>query len=391
MGYEHIREVLFFLKLLKQVDDLRLDRHVKRRHAFVADNELRVHRKCTRDRDTLSLTARELVRVTVEHIILKAALAHYVENVLFHQRRAVLVHLMCHKTFLDDLTDGHTRVERGVRILEDYLQILAQVAHLGIFETCKVDTVVEHRLIAHKLRVVRVRLFELCDLTVKLCDLAVLHVTLTCELIALRNETCALLCSLCRIFFVICGVDVGNLKVDVADLIRQCRCRILNKSLLVEERSARIGIGNHKAAEDLGYMSLYRLILGYGKVLFLKIEEARVIAQLISLFGECVGMSLRRMKLGYILVDVLERVKHIFGRDLGARNTVIDRCSGSLIVKLKQDSAERGFSAARLADDTYRLSLIDVKGNILVRSDVKLFFLEYARLCDREIFFKIRD
>lgn len=84
-------------------------------------------------------------------------------------------------------------------------------------------------------------------------------------------------------FFVICGVDVGNLKVDVADLIRQCRCRILNKSLLVEERSARIGIGNHKAAEDLGYMSLYRLILGYGKVLFLKIEEARVIAQLISL------------------------------------------------------------------------------------------------------------
>ena len=66
---------------------------------------------------------------------------------------------MCNKTFLDDLTDGHTRVERGVRILENYLQVLAQMAHLGIFETRKVDTVVEHRLIAHKLGIVRVRLF----------------------------------------------------------------------------------------------------------------------------------------------------------------------------------------------------------------------------------------
>src|SRR6266566_1024862 len=63
MGNEDIGEAELLLQFRKQIDDLRLDRHIERRYRLVADNELRRHRKRARNPDPLTLTAGELVRV----------------------------------------------------------------------------------------------------------------------------------------------------------------------------------------------------------------------------------------------------------------------------------------------------------------------------------------
>lgn len=55
--YEEIGEILLFLELLEQVDDLRLDRHVESGYALVTYDELWVHREGTRDTNSLSLSA----------------------------------------------------------------------------------------------------------------------------------------------------------------------------------------------------------------------------------------------------------------------------------------------------------------------------------------------
>ena len=60
---EEVREAELALQLLEQVDDLRLDRDVERRHRLVADDEVRVERERAGDADALALAARELVRV----------------------------------------------------------------------------------------------------------------------------------------------------------------------------------------------------------------------------------------------------------------------------------------------------------------------------------------
>ena len=56
------------LQRLQQIDDLRLDRHVERRHRLVADDQLRLEDHRPRDADALALAAGELVRIAVDHL-----------------------------------------------------------------------------------------------------------------------------------------------------------------------------------------------------------------------------------------------------------------------------------------------------------------------------------
>ena len=57
MGDEQVRNSQLFLQVLEHVDDLSLDRHIQRRYCLVADNELRLGRKCPGDADSLALSA----------------------------------------------------------------------------------------------------------------------------------------------------------------------------------------------------------------------------------------------------------------------------------------------------------------------------------------------
>jgi hypothetical protein len=64
MCYEKICKAETIAQRLEQIDDLRLDRHVERRHRLVADDEVRVSGKRTGHADALTLTATELMCVS---------------------------------------------------------------------------------------------------------------------------------------------------------------------------------------------------------------------------------------------------------------------------------------------------------------------------------------
>ena len=66
VGDEQIGQLQPRLQIEQQRDDLRLDRHVERRHGFVGDDERRVEREGAGDADALALPAAELVRIARE-------------------------------------------------------------------------------------------------------------------------------------------------------------------------------------------------------------------------------------------------------------------------------------------------------------------------------------
>ena len=65
MGNEQVGHACLALQLGEQIEDLRLDRHIKRRSRLIKNHHLRANGQRPRDRDSLALAARELVRVTV--------------------------------------------------------------------------------------------------------------------------------------------------------------------------------------------------------------------------------------------------------------------------------------------------------------------------------------
>ena len=68
VGDEQVGEAELLLQVAQQVDDLRLHRHVERRHRLVADDQARVERQGAGDADALALPAGEFVRVAVERL-----------------------------------------------------------------------------------------------------------------------------------------------------------------------------------------------------------------------------------------------------------------------------------------------------------------------------------
>src|SRR5436305_1176234 len=54
------------LNILQQVDDLRLDRHVERRHRLIAHQHLGLDREGARNTDALALAPGQFVRIATE-------------------------------------------------------------------------------------------------------------------------------------------------------------------------------------------------------------------------------------------------------------------------------------------------------------------------------------
>ncbi len=103
----------------QQVEDLALDRHVERRDRLVADDELGLDRERPGDADALALTARELVRIAADVRRVEADDPEQVRDpVALRLARGEVVGL---ERFGDRRADGHPRIERAVRVLEDDL------------------------------------------------------------------------------------------------------------------------------------------------------------------------------------------------------------------------------------------------------------------------------
>ena len=110
-----------FWRSASRVEHLRLNRDVKRRNGLVADDQPRFQRESACHADPLALPAGELVRVAVVVLRVETDALHE----LTHERLAVAVDLVDGERRTDDLPDRVSRVERGVRVLEDDLDLAA--------------------------------------------------------------------------------------------------------------------------------------------------------------------------------------------------------------------------------------------------------------------------
>ncbi len=350
-----------------------------------------MHRQRARDGNALTLTAGELVRVAEQHILLQSALLHGAHHVLAHLGGAVPEELMRDQPLLDDLPDGEPGVEAGVRILEDDLQILAQDAHLAVLQAGKVNAVVQHRLVALKLHVIPVHLLNCGNGLLRFPDLRVQPVPLAGQPVAPALQP-GKLRRICRLAVVRrAALRLIQHQLDVADAVAQCGGALLQPCLAVQQSRALLGVPHQEAAEDLGDVRLRGLVLRDRQILVLQVEEGRRLPQLTDLGGCRVRACLRGVQPGDIALGVPERVGHVPGRQLGAGHSVVHGGACRLLVELEQNSAQRGFSAAGLADNAERFALVDVQGNILIRLHVVLLALKDAGLRNGEVFFKIRD
>ena len=79
---EEISNTELFLQLFKHIDDLRLDGNVQRGYGFVADDEFGIYSQRSRDTDTLSLAAGELVDVSCRVLRVQSDQFHEAEDLL---------------------------------------------------------------------------------------------------------------------------------------------------------------------------------------------------------------------------------------------------------------------------------------------------------------------
>ncbi len=127
VGDEQAAEPAVALQVGEQVEDGRLYGDVERGRRFVGDHQIGVAGERTGDGDALALAAGELVRMPVGVLGAQADLGEELLDPGAHLLAPGLAVQL--DRFGDDLADGHARVERGRRVLEDQVEVLAQGAH----------------------------------------------------------------------------------------------------------------------------------------------------------------------------------------------------------------------------------------------------------------------
>ena len=134
---EEVGEVVFFLEVLEQVDDLRLHRDIESTDRLVAHDEARLHGQCPGDADALALAATEFVRVAVEMFGLQADLPEQLGTALF-ALFAVELPEVDFQRLGEDLKYGEPRVERVVGVLKNHLHFAPQRLEPGRSQLAKV-------------------------------------------------------------------------------------------------------------------------------------------------------------------------------------------------------------------------------------------------------------
>src|SRR5579884_768757 len=155
VGDEEIRELEFLLQLFHEVEDLRLDGHVERRHRFVGDHEIGPKSERSGDADALTLAAAELVWVAVDVLgresdglqqLLNdgppapgraaqtpATVAVFAQVVPSRNGAGKIFERLGY-----DLVDRHPRVKRAEGVLEDHLHLPTHRTHLSRPQLCNV-------------------------------------------------------------------------------------------------------------------------------------------------------------------------------------------------------------------------------------------------------------
>ena len=122
---EEVSEAELGPQVHEQVQDLRLDRDIERGDHFVADQELRIHRKRSGNHDTLALTAAELVRVAMG---IGRVEPHSFKLLADIPLGVVTGKAVKARRLLNDVADPHAWIEAGEWILKDHLNRAAVFA-----------------------------------------------------------------------------------------------------------------------------------------------------------------------------------------------------------------------------------------------------------------------
>src|SRR5438105_1721360 len=129
VGDEQIGKPELALQIAEQVDHLRLHRDVERRNRLVADDKPGVERQRAGNADALALSAREFVREAIKRLGPQPDLAgQHLDPVV---EGAALRDAVILQRLADDVADPEARVQRGVGVLKDDLQLAAIGAHLA--------------------------------------------------------------------------------------------------------------------------------------------------------------------------------------------------------------------------------------------------------------------
>src|SRR5829696_6494936 len=126
---EEVGEGALIAQALQELQDLGLDGDVQGADWFVCHHEFGIDGQGTRDSDPLSLPPRQLVRIPTR--VTPTQPDRLQELVDRPCPPASFNHLVENERFAEGLRDGHPRVERRVRILKHYLELLAAAAHRG--------------------------------------------------------------------------------------------------------------------------------------------------------------------------------------------------------------------------------------------------------------------
>ena len=119
MRDEQYRKPEFIPEIVKQIDNLRLNRHVERGNGFVGYYHVGIHHDSPGNAYSLSLSARELVRVTPRMFSYQTdGFQNIVDFTIYF---FFIPDAVYDKPFGDNLPYGHPRIERRYRILKYHL------------------------------------------------------------------------------------------------------------------------------------------------------------------------------------------------------------------------------------------------------------------------------
>ncbi|OLE25267.1 MAG: hypothetical protein AUI36_32690 [Cyanobacteria bacterium 13_1_40CM_2_61_4] len=139
---EEVCQILLTLKLFQQIHDLRLNGNVECGDWLISHYKLRIDRQRAGDTNSLALTTRELVRITLDIALAQANGFHKLVHTLF--RFPSLRKSKCFQGLTDNLTYCHSRIQRGVRVLKNDLQMAAMLTHFSRRKMSEIAIMIEY-------------------------------------------------------------------------------------------------------------------------------------------------------------------------------------------------------------------------------------------------------
>ena len=142
MGDKERGEVVLILEIHHEVEYLSLNRYIQCRDRLISQDKLWTQDDRSGDRDTLSLSSGELMRITLQIAIVYP---HIITDLVDRLHALFFAHIrMDFEGLLQDGLDLLPRIERRVGVLEDHLDIfLYRAARLGR-ELGDILTVIKH-------------------------------------------------------------------------------------------------------------------------------------------------------------------------------------------------------------------------------------------------------